>query len=146
MACLFSDLADTDADNTLLHGVLVWLDCANRPAGHKQLVKTKSHVVAAYRLVGHKQLVRTKSHAAACFIISMANSQPKGQALCQLMVGKEPRAGLSVTLCVGETHLCAEEAHSDATFMGGSVQWPFSRRSEGEFTGALGACCIGRGC
>jgi hypothetical protein len=107
-----------------------------------QLVKIKSQAVAADRSAGHKQLVRIKSHAVVCFLFSTASSQPKGQAPCQLMTSKEPRAVESVTLCVG-THVCAEDgAHSDAAFMGGSVQWPVSRRREGIITGTLGVCCM----
>jgi hypothetical protein len=68
------------------------LDWADRSAGHKQLVRTKTHVVAANRSAGQRQLVRTKSHVVACFLFSRASSYPKGQALCQLMTGKEPRA------------------------------------------------------
>ena len=46
-------------------------------------------MVAANRLAGQRQLVRTKSHAVACFLVSTAISQPKGQAPCQL-INKEP--------------------------------------------------------
>jgi hypothetical protein len=102
-------------------------------------VKVKSHAVAANRSAGQRQLVRTKSHAVACFLFSTANSQPKGQALCQLMTSKEPR---SCQRMVGKE----PRAVVGPAFMGGTVQWPVSRGREGMFTGTLGACCIEERC